>query len=67
VWAVENETTGILYAYEATNLSTKLYDSTQAANGRDTFAPNKYMTPVVTNGKVYIGTPNSVAVFGLLP
>jgi hypothetical protein len=67
VWAVENETTGILYAYEATNLSTKLYDSTQAANGRDTFAPNKYMTPVVTNGKVYVGTPNSVAVFGLLP
>jgi hypothetical protein len=67
VWAVENETNGILYAYDATNLATKLYDSTQAANGRDTFAPNKYMTPMVTNGKVYVGTPNSVAVFGVLP
>jgi hypothetical protein len=25
------------------------------------------MTPMVTNGKVYVGTPNSVAVFGILP
>jgi hypothetical protein len=67
VWAVENATNGILHAYDATNLATELYNSTQAANGRDTFAPNKYMTPIVTNGKVYVGTPNSVGVFGLLP
>jgi hypothetical protein len=67
VWAVENGTNGVLYAYDATNLATELYDSTQAANGRDTIAGNKYITPVVTNGKVYVGTPNSVAVFGLLP
>jgi hypothetical protein len=67
VWAVENATNGVLYAYDATNLATKLYDSTQAPNGRDTFAPNKYMTPMVTHGKVYVGTPNSVAVFGVLP
>ncbi|HUE43413.1 MAG TPA: immunoglobulin domain-containing protein [Candidatus Sulfotelmatobacter sp.] len=67
VWAVENGTKGILHAYDATNLATELYNSTQAANGRDTFAPNKYMTPMVTNGKVYVGTPNSVAVFGILP
>jgi hypothetical protein len=67
VWAVENATNGVLHAYDATNLATELYNSTQAANGRDTFAPNKYMTPMVTNGKVYVGTPNSVAVFGLLP
>jgi hypothetical protein len=67
VWAVENATNGVLHAYDATNLATELYNSTQAANGRDTFAPNKYMTPMVTNGKVYVGTPNSVAVFGILP
>jgi hypothetical protein len=67
VWAVENATNGVLHAYDATNLATELYNSTQAANGRDTIAPNKYMTPMVTNGKVYVGTPNSVAVFGLLP
>jgi hypothetical protein len=67
LWAVENSTNGVLYAYDATNLATKLYDSTQAANGRDTFSPNKYITPMVTNGKVYVGTQNSVAVFGILP
>jgi hypothetical protein len=66
VWAVENGTNGVLHAYDATNLATELYNSTQAANGRDRFAPNKYMTPMVTNGKVYVGTPNSVVVFGLL-
>jgi hypothetical protein len=58
VWAVENATNGVLHAYDATNLGTELYNSTQAANGRDTFAPNKYMTPMVTNGKVYVGTPS---------
>ena len=67
VWAVENNTTGVLHAFNATNLATELYNSNQAANSRDQFADNKYITPVVTNGKVYVGTPNSVAVFGLLP
>jgi hypothetical protein len=67
VWAVENNTNGILHAYDATNLAIELYNSSQAANGRDKFAANKYITPMVTNGKVYVGTPNSVATFGLLP
>jgi hypothetical protein len=65
-WAVENGTNGVLHAYDATNLATELYNSTQAANDRDTFPANKYMTPMVTNRKVYVGTPNSVVVFGLL-
>jgi hypothetical protein len=67
VWAVENNSNGILHAYDATNLATELYNSSQAANSRDQFAANKYITPVITNGKVYVGTPSSVAVFGLLP
>ena len=66
VWAIENNG-AILFAYDATNLTTELYDSNQAANGRDHFSGNKFITPVVVNGRVYIGTPTSVAVFGLLP
>jgi len=66
VWAIENSG-AILFAYEATNLATELYDSNQAANNRDHFSGNKFITPLVVNGKVYIGTPTSVAVFGLLP
>jgi hypothetical protein len=67
VWAVENGSTGVLHAYNATNLTTELYNSNQAASNRDQFSDNKYVTPMVANGKVYVGTPNSVVVFGLLP
>ena len=66
VWAVENNSSGVLHAYDATNLGTELYNSGQAAGGRDQFADNKFITPMVANGRVYVGTPNSVAVFGLL-
>lgn len=67
VWAVENGSTAVLHAYDATNLASELYNSNQAANSRDQFAGNKFITPIVANGRVYIGTPNSVSVFGLLP
>jgi Immunoglobulin domain/Immunoglobulin I-set domain len=67
VWAVENGLTGVLHAYNAANLTNELYNSNQAANNRDQFSDNKYVTPMVANGKVYVGTPNSVVVFGLLP
>jgi Immunoglobulin domain/PQQ-like domain len=66
VWAIENSG-AILFAYDAANLTTELYDSNQAANNRDHFSGNKFITPVVVNGRVYVGTANSVAVFGLLP
>jgi hypothetical protein len=66
VWAIENSG-AILFAYDAADLAKELYDSDQAANGRDHFSGNKFITPMVVNGKVYVGTPNSVAVFGLLP
>jgi len=66
VWAIENSG-AILFAYDATDLTKELYNSNQAANNRDHFSGNKFITPMVVNGKVYVGTPTSVAVFGLLP
>ncbi len=67
VWAVENTTPAVLHAYNATNLN-ELYNSNQASSGRDQFgAGNKFITPTVVNGKVFLGTTNGVAVFGLLP
>jgi hypothetical protein len=66
VWVVENKSpVAILHAYDATNLSNELYNSTQASSGKDGFSNNKFITPVVANGKVYVGTASSVAVFGL--
>ena len=66
VWAVENNSgPGILYAFDATNLQNELYGSDQAGS-RDLFQDNKFITPMIANGKVYVGTPTGVAVFGLL-
>ena len=68
VWAIENQNgAGVLHAYDPTNIPTELYDSNQAPNGRDNFSDNKFVTPMIANGKVYVGTQTSVAVFGLLP
>jgi hypothetical protein len=68
VWAYENTSPAVLHAYAATNLANELYNSNQASNGRDQFgAGNKYIAPVVADGKVFVATTNSVAVFGLLP
>jgi hypothetical protein len=70
VWALESSTTAaaVLHAYDAQNLAHELYNSTQAAGGRDGFGTgNKFITPTIANGRVYVGTPTGVAVFGLLP
>jgi regulation of enolase protein 1 (concanavalin A-like superfamily) len=67
VWAASPATASVLYAYDATNLGTQLYNSSQAANGRDSFGTaNKYTSPTVVAGKVFVGTHTGVAVFGLL-
>jgi hypothetical protein len=45
-----------------------LYNSNQAPDGRDSVGPsNKFITPTIANGKVYVATADGVAVFGLLP
>jgi len=66
VWTVENTSPAVLHAYAATanGLSTELYDSNQAGT-RDQFPNNKFITPMIANGKVFVGTPSGVAVFGL--
>jgi outer membrane protein assembly factor BamB len=67
VWTYENTTPAVLHAYDATNLAHELYNSNQAANGRDNFgAGNKFIAPAVADGKVFVATTGSVGVFGLL-
>jgi len=66
VWAAENTNPAVLHAYNAGNLH-ELYNSNQAANNRDHFGVgNKFITPTIANGKVYVGTTSGVGVFGLL-
>jgi hypothetical protein len=71
VWAAETDAYGssgpaILRAYNATNVSSLLYASNLTSNP-DTLGPAvKFVVPVVTNGKVYVGAQKEVDVFGLL-
>ncbi|HEY6517147.1 MAG TPA: hypothetical protein VIY50_13465 [Steroidobacteraceae bacterium] len=67
IWAAENGNPAVLHAYDATDLTHELYDSDQAAGNRDNFGTgNKFITPTVADGMVFVGTTSGVAVFGLL-
>jgi PQQ enzyme repeat/Immunoglobulin I-set domain len=67
VWAHENTTPAVLHAYDASNLTHELYNSNQATGARDQFGPgNKFIAPTVAGGKVFVGTTNTLAIFGLL-
>jgi hypothetical protein len=66
LWATENTNPAVMHAYNATTL-VELYNTNQAANGRDQFgAGNKFIIPLIINGKVYVGTTTGVGAFGLL-
>jgi len=77
VWAIDNSNNGtdgsslgaaVLHAYDATNVSHELYNSTQASSNRDQAGSAvKFTVPVVINGKVYIGSSGEVDVYGPLP
>jgi hypothetical protein len=67
VWVTANTSPAVLYAYNATNLALNLYNSSQAAGGRDNFGSgNKYITPMIASARVYVGTVADVGVLGLL-
>jgi outer membrane protein assembly factor BamB len=68
IWTIEHSLNpDVLRAYDATNLAKELYDSNQASKQRDQFGiASHFGTPMIANGKVYVGTENSVAAFGLL-
>jgi hypothetical protein len=75
VWALDSSAYGtpccsngpaVLHAYDATNVGTELWNSTQ---GTGNAAGNavKFTVPTVANGKVYVGTRSELSVYGLLP
>ncbi len=68
VWAIEhNDPNDVLHAYDALKLENELYNSNQAKGKRDHFGvASHFGTPMIANGRVYVGTENSVVVFGLL-
>ena len=74
VWALDSGAYGtpccangpaVLHAYDAANVGTELWNSTQ---GTGNAAGNavKFTVPTVANGKVYVGTRSELSVYGLL-
>jgi hypothetical protein len=59
--------TATLYAYNATNVATMLYNSGQNQARDATGCGNKFQQPTIAKGKVYVGTENELDVFGVLP
>jgi hypothetical protein len=66
VWAIQKANPAVLVAYNATNLSSEVYNSSQSGSRDQLTAGVKFATPVVANGKVYVGSQGALTVFGLL-
>jgi len=72
VWTIETQGAvqggppAVLHAYDATHVSTELYNSNQAGARDLPGAAVKFSVPTIANGKVYIGSQTEVDVYGLL-
>jgi hypothetical protein len=71
VWSVQSDAyssggSEYLRAYDATNVSTTLYNSQTNSTRDNPGGAVKFVVPTVINGKVYVGATNQLSVFGLL-
>lgn len=75
VWALDNSQycteqsrgcgPAVLHAYDASNVSTELWNSTEGT-GNSAGNAVKFTVPTVANGKVYVPTRSELTVYGLL-
>ena len=71
VWALVTDLynsngSSILYAFNAQNVAQQLYASNQNSSRDDVGPAIKFTVPVITNGKVYVGSGYQIDVYGLL-
>ncbi|CAN5428733.1 hypothetical protein BH10PLA1_BH10PLA1_13860 [soil metagenome] len=65
VWAVDTGS-NILHAFDANTMATELWNSSLSVGGSDNLgAAVKFAVPTVANGQVFVGTQNSLVVYGL--
>jgi hypothetical protein len=56
----------VLHALDASDLTREIWNTTQSGSRDDLGAGNKFISPLVANGRVYVGMTNGVYVYGLL-
>lgn len=64
LWVIDAN--GVLHAYDATNVGTELYNSNQNVNRDKLGSYIKFSVPTIANGEVFVGTQNSLVIYGLL-
>ena len=68
LWASGVQVPGVVRAFDATNLTNELWDSTQNLARDDVGSYAKFTPPTVANGKVYVGSfSGQLQVYGLNP
>lgn len=62
VWTIDPS--GVLHAYDASNLANELYSTAQDAtrDGLDSFV--KFSVPTIANGEAFVGTQKTLSIFG---
>jgi hypothetical protein len=71
VWEIDNSNhsgggPAILRAYDASNISNELYDSTQNASRDTAGLALKFTSPTIAGGHVLVGTSNELDIYGPL-
>lgn len=76
IWDIDNSAynannpsasgTAVLHAYDASNVATELYNSTQAGSRDTSGQALKFTVPTIANGRVFVPTANELDIYGLL-
>jgi len=81
VWALDNSTyaggspggavngkgPAVLHAYNASDLTAELWNSSQSGTRDTAGTAIKYVSPTIANGRVYVPGASTLTVYGLLP